>query len=51
MYASYMGHNSTVRILVGAGADPNKKNPHGYSPLILASLCGNENTMATLIQV
>lgn len=51
MYASYMGHTSTVQLLLDNNADPDKKNRQGLTPIILASLCGNERAIASLIQV
>uniref|UniRef100_H2YNY9 Uncharacterized protein n=1 Tax=Ciona savignyi TaxID=51511 RepID=H2YNY9_CIOSA len=50
MYASYMGHESTVQCLLDATADPNQRTPQGYSSIILASMCGNDHCIHVLIQ-
>lgn len=51
MYASYIGHDTIVRILLEAGVNVNVPTPEGQTPLMLASSCGNESVAAFLLQV
>ena len=51
MYASLFSHNETVLYLLEMKADPNLKNPHGKTPLMLASVCGSEETIVLLLKV
>nr|XP_034987650.1 ankyrin repeat and SAM domain-containing protein 3 isoform X3 [Zootoca vivipara] len=50
MYASYIGHDTIVRILLEAGVNVNVPTPEGQTPLMLASSCGNESVAAFLLQ-
>lgn len=51
MYASLFSHNETVLYLLEMKANVNLKNPEGKTPLMLAALCGSEDTLKLLIQV
>ena len=51
MYASLFSHNETVLYLLEMKADVNLKNPSGNTPLMLASLCGSEETIKLLLKV
>ena len=51
MYASYVGHDTVVNLLLDAKADPNKGTPEGLTPLMVAAGCGNESVCFFLIQV
>ena len=51
MYASYIGHDMIVTLLLEAGSDVNAKNKKGQTPLMLAASCGNESVAILLIQV
>ena len=51
MYASLFSHDQTVLYLLEMKADVNVKNPNGKTPLMLAALCGSEDTLRLLIQV
>ena len=50
MYACYMGHDVTSQCLMRAGADLTMTSQQGSSPLILASMCGNDNIIKILLQ-
>ncbi|XP_053551243.1 ankyrin repeat and SAM domain-containing protein 3 isoform X2 [Bombina bombina] len=50
MYASYIGHDAVVNLLLEAGVDVNKCTPSGQTPLMLASSCGNESVAYFLLQ-
>ncbi|XP_048351059.1 ankyrin repeat and SAM domain-containing protein 3 isoform X2 [Sphaerodactylus townsendi] len=50
MYASYIGHNAIVQMLLEAGANVNMPTPEGQTPLMLASSCGNESVAYLLLQ-
>ncbi|RDD46091.1 Ankyrin repeat and SAM domain-containing protein 3 [Trichoplax sp. H2] len=50
MYASYMGHDTTLDLLFEAGADPNVKTIHGITALMLAASCGHESIVYALLQ-
>ncbi|KAG8433206.1 hypothetical protein GDO86_017480 [Hymenochirus boettgeri] len=50
MYASYIGHDAVVSLLLEAGADVNCSNPCGQTPLMLAASCGNESVAYFLLQ-
>lgn len=50
MYACYMGHDVTSQCLMRAGADLSMTSQQGSSPLILASMCGNDNIIKILLQ-
>ncbi|XP_013913643.1 PREDICTED: ankyrin repeat and SAM domain-containing protein 3, partial [Thamnophis sirtalis] len=51
MYASYIGYDTVVRMLLQAGANVNMSTPEGQTPLMLAASCGNECAAAFLLQV
>lgn len=51
MYASLFSHNETVLYLLEMKADVNLKNPHGKTSLMLASICGSEETIKLLLDV
>jgi len=51
MYASLFSHTETVLYLMQKKADLDLKNPSGKTPLMLASLCGSEETLKLLLQV
>lgn len=51
MYASYVGHDTVVNLLLDAGADACKGTPSGLTPLMVAAGCGNESVCYFLIQV
>lgn len=51
MYASLFSHNETVLYLLEMKADVNLKNPSGKTSLMLASLCGSEETIRLLLMV
>ncbi|XP_026536518.1 ankyrin repeat and SAM domain-containing protein 3 [Notechis scutatus] len=50
MYASYIGYDTVVRMLLQAGANVNMSTPEGQTPLMLAASCGNECAAAFLLQ-
>ncbi|XP_063286615.1 ankyrin repeat and SAM domain-containing protein 3 [Pelobates fuscus] len=50
MYASYIGHDAVVSLLLEAGVDVNCCTPSGQTPLMLAASCGNESVAYFLIQ-
>ncbi|XP_060116922.1 ankyrin repeat and SAM domain-containing protein 3 [Heteronotia binoei] len=50
MYASYIGHDSIVQMLLEAGVNVNIPTPEGQTPLMLASSCGNESVAYLLLQ-
>ncbi|KFP70795.1 Ankyrin repeat and SAM domain-containing protein 3, partial [Acanthisitta chloris] len=50
MYASYIGHDSIVHLLLEAGVNVNIPTPEGQTPLMLASSCGNESVAYFLLQ-
>ena len=51
MYASLFSHTETLLYLMEMKADVDLKNPSGKTPLMLASLCGSEETLKLLLQV
>jgi ankyrin repeat protein len=51
MYASYIGHDTIVHLLLEAGVNVNVPTPEGQTPLMLASSCGNESIAYFLLQV
>ncbi len=51
MYASYVGHDTIVNLLLDAGVDPSYSTPGNLSPLMVAAGCGNESVCYFLIQV
>ena len=51
MYASYVGHDTIVNLLLDAGVDPSCSTPYNLSPLMVAAGCGNESVCYFLIQV
>ncbi|XP_072463792.1 ankyrin repeat and SAM domain-containing protein 3 isoform X3 [Notamacropus eugenii] len=50
MYASYIGHDTIVHLLLEAGVKVNVPTPEGQTPLMLASSCGNESIAYFLLQ-
>uniref|UniRef100_A0A8C2U461 Ankyrin repeat and sterile alpha motif domain containing 3 n=1 Tax=Coturnix japonica TaxID=93934 RepID=A0A8C2U461_COTJA len=50
MYASYIGHDTVVHLLLEAGVNVNIPTPEGQTPLMLASSCGNESVAYFLLQ-
>uniref|UniRef100_H2ZWM3 Ankyrin repeat and sterile alpha motif domain containing 3 n=1 Tax=Latimeria chalumnae TaxID=7897 RepID=H2ZWM3_LATCH len=50
MYASYIGHDTIVHLLLEAGVDVNITTKDGLTPLILAASCGNESIAYFLLQ-
>ncbi|XP_054851647.1 ankyrin repeat and SAM domain-containing protein 3 isoform X2 [Eublepharis macularius] len=50
MYASYIGHDTIVQLLLKAGVNVNIPTPEGQTPLMLASSCGNESVAYFLLQ-
>ncbi|NXY57667.1 ANKS3 protein, partial [Callaeas wilsoni] len=50
MYASYIGHDNIVHLLLEAGVNVNIPTPEGQTPLMLASSCGNESVAYFLLQ-
>ncbi|KAG8506477.1 Ankyrin repeat and SAM domain-containing protein 3, partial [Galemys pyrenaicus] len=50
MYASYIGHDTIVHLLLEAGVSVNVPTPEGHTPLMLASSCGNESIAYFLLQ-
>lgn len=51
MYASYIGHDNIVNLLLEAGVNVNATTAKGLTPLILAASCGNESIAYFLLQV
>ena len=51
MYASRFSHNETVLYLLEMKADVNLANPNGKTPLMLAALCGSNETIRLLLMV
>ena len=51
MYASYVGHDTVVNLLLDVHVDPNKSTPAGLTPLMVAAGCGNESVCYFLIHV
>ena len=51
MYASYVGHDTVVNLLLDSGADSKKGTPDGLTPLMVAAGCGNESVCYFLLQV
>ncbi|XP_029954170.1 ankyrin repeat and SAM domain-containing protein 3 isoform X2 [Salarias fasciatus] len=50
MYASYIGHDNIVNLLLEAGVNVNATTPKGLTPLMLAASCGNESIAYFLLQ-
>ncbi|XP_058705612.1 ankyrin repeat and SAM domain-containing protein 3 isoform X1 [Poecile atricapillus] len=50
MYASYIGHDNIVHLLLEAGVNVNIPTLEGQTPLMLASSCGNESVAYFLLQ-
>ncbi|KAJ6657563.1 hypothetical protein lerEdw1_002278 [Lerista edwardsae] len=50
MYASYIGHDTIVHMLLEAGVNVNVPTPEGQTPLMLASSCGNKSVASCLLQ-
>ncbi|XP_078274064.1 ankyrin repeat and SAM domain-containing protein 3 isoform X2 [Rhinoraja longicauda] len=50
MYASYIGHDTIVHLLLEAGVDVNMTTERGQSALMLAASCGNESIAYFLLQ-
>lgn len=51
MYASYVGHDTIVNLLLDSGVEPSLGTPTGLTPLMVAAGCGNESVCYFLIQV
>ena len=51
MYASYIGHENIVTLLLEARVSVNVKSSKGQTPLMLAASCGNEGVAYFLLQV
>ena len=51
MYASYVGHDTVVNLLLDGKADPNIGTPEGLTSLMVAAGCGNESVCFFLLQV
>ena len=51
MYASYIGYDTVVNLLLEAGVAVNTKNNKGMTSLMLAACCGNESVAYFLLQV
>lgn len=51
MLAAYNGHASTVRMLHSKGADPNKLNDRGQSPLAGAIFKNEEEVVRALVEL
>ena len=51
MYASYVGHDTVVNLLLEAGANPNIGTVDGLTSLMVAAGCGNESVCFFLIGV
>lgn len=51
MYASYIGHDNIVNLLLEAGVNVNATTAKGLTPLMLAASCGNESIAYFLLQV
>ncbi len=51
MYASSVGHDTVVNLLLEADVDPNACSPSGLTPLMVAAGCGNESVCYFLLQV
>ncbi|XP_070548274.1 LOW QUALITY PROTEIN: ankyrin repeat and SAM domain-containing protein 3-like [Ptychodera flava] len=49
MYASYIGHDNIVNLLLDAGVDVNIKSSKGRTSLMLAASCGNESVIYFLL--
>ncbi|KAH9514926.1 Ankyrin repeat and SAM domain-containing protein 3 [Bulinus truncatus] len=50
MYASYIGHDNIVNLLIKEGCNMNMKNPRGHTPLMLAASCGNDGVARLLVR-
>lgn len=50
MYASYIGHDNIVNLLLEAGVNVNAATAKGLTPLMLAASCGNESIAYFLLQ-
>ncbi|XP_067912834.1 ankyrin repeat and SAM domain-containing protein 3 [Heterodontus francisci] len=50
MYASYIGHDTIVHLLLETGVDVNTTTGRGQSALMLAASCGNESIAYFLLQ-
>ena len=51
MYASYVGHDTIVNLLLDSGVEPSRGTPTGLTPLMVAAGCGNESVCYFLLQV
>lgn len=51
MLAAYSGHASLVRLLHAKGADPNRLNDRGQSPLAGAIFKGEGEVVRTLVEL
>ena len=51
MYASYVGHDTIVNLLLDSGVEASRGTPTGLTPLMVAAGCGNESVCYFLIQV
>ena len=51
MYASYVGHDTVVNLLLESGADTSLGTDSGLTALMVAAGCGNESICYFLLQV
>ena len=51
MYASYVGHDTIVNLLLDSGVDASLGTPAWLTPLMVAAGCGNESVCYFLMQV
>lgn len=51
MYASYVGHDTIVNLLLDSGVEASRGTPTGLTPLMVAAGCGNESVCYFLLQV
>ena len=51
MYASYVGHDTVVNLLLDSSAEASRGTPTSLTPLMVAAGCGNESVCYFLLQV
>ncbi len=51
MYASYVGHDTIVNLLLDTGVDSSRGSHNGLTPLMVAAGCGNESVCYFLLHV